>query len=124
MSSWQITIPGRPVPKARPRVCKNGHTYTPERTKNAEETMQWHIKQVLKDIVITKPVILRAYFNFRSAKNAGDPHTIRPDLDNLVKLVCDALLPWLSDDAIITEIHARKIYTIDDSTYIEMRVLK
>lgn len=35
----KFTIPGIPVPKARPRVVR-GHTYTPKKTKDYEALVQ------------------------------------------------------------------------------------
>jgi Holliday junction resolvase RusA-like endonuclease len=42
-------------------------------------------------------------------ERTGDPHTAKPDLDNLVKGVMDALL---DNDAYVTEIHATKYWTM------------
>ncbi len=41
----------------------------------------------------------------------GQPHLSRPDLDNLIKFVADICLNIIyKDDAIISSIHAKKIY--------------
>lgn len=36
MKEISIMIEGAPVPKGRPRFMRNGHTYTPEKTRQAE----------------------------------------------------------------------------------------
>ena len=33
----EFTVPGIPVGKGRPRFMKNGHTYTPQRTRDYED---------------------------------------------------------------------------------------
>jgi Holliday junction resolvase RusA-like endonuclease len=130
MASWEITIPGRPVPKARPRVCKNGHAYTPERTKTAEEWAQWHIRQVLGEPDNTKiisPIFLSVSFQFSGKKhNKLKYHIQRPDLDNLIKLICDSLLPWLADDSIISKLQAVKMFVpnVEESTWIRIDELE
>lgn len=118
-----LRIPGTPVPKARPRVLKNGMSYTPKKTADYE--------QLVKDIYGITPhgepleggLLLKADFYFpipksytkaqRSAIEDGKlPKTTRPDLDNLVKSVTDALngLAY-QDDSQIIMIKAKKYYT-------------
>lgn len=49
----------------------------------------------------------------------GHPHTKKPDIDNLRKLVFDAGIGLLwPDDSIIAQDHAEKIYSLDPHTYI------
>lgn len=80
----RVTVPGEPVPKARPRVV-DGHTYTPSRTKQAEERLQWAFRQALPPgfVPTTEPVVLVVEF-YRESKR-------RVDGDNLQKLVQDAM---------------------------------
>ena len=33
----EFTVPGIPVGKGRPRFMKNGHTYTPQKTRDYED---------------------------------------------------------------------------------------
>ena len=40
-------IPGKPVPKGRPRVNKNGRTWTPARTRQYEELVALHTKAAM-----------------------------------------------------------------------------
>ena len=49
----------------------------------------------------------------------GKPHIYRPDVDNLIKFIGDALneVLWI-DDALIYEIHVRKIYSLTPKTRI------
>ena len=36
----ELTIPGEPVGKGRPRFTKNGHSFTPEKTVNYENLVK------------------------------------------------------------------------------------
>jgi len=117
-----FTIPGQPVPKARPRVV-NGHAYTPRETAEYERAVQWAYKAVAKGAdPRTTPCTVEMVFRFAIPASArrkrlpdlikpGDPHTHRPDIDNLSKSVLDALNGLaFTDDALVVEISARKEY--------------
>jgi Holliday junction resolvase RusA-like endonuclease len=54
----------------------------------------------------------------------GKPHTSRPDLDNLIKFVGDALndVLWV-DDSLIYELHVRKSYHGEPKTRIKVCAL-
>ncbi|MCL0047873.1 RusA family crossover junction endodeoxyribonuclease [Dehalococcoidia bacterium] len=97
--SIRLTLYGDPVGKARPRVTrtKTGKslTYTPSRTAQAEE--RWKalfLESEQQPFPEGTPLslLLRAYLNKPQylRKRARLPIT-KPDLDNLVKLVTDAL---------------------------------
>lgn len=81
--SWNLIVKGVPVPKGRPRHSKNGHTYTPEATRNAEK--------IIRDLALLSglrepyegPVSVRLEFFL--------PDRRRVDCDNLAKLTTDAL---------------------------------
>jgi len=80
-----FTFPGEPVPKGRPRSNRSGHTYTPARTKQAEDAIRWQLKaQGAKPT--SEPVEVVFHFSCKS-KTA--------DLDNLVKLCLDACQGFL-----------------------------
>lgn len=89
---WFV-VEGDPLPKERPRVV-NGHTYTPDRTRTAETKIaavakMHHVRPTVA------PVRLIVAF-YRASKR-------RCDLDNLVKLVQDALngIAWVDDEQIV-----------------------
>lgn len=90
-------FPGEPVPKGRPRSNRSGHTYTPARTKQAEEAIRWQLKaQGAKPT--SEPVYVTVCFDCKSATS---------DLDNLLKLVLDASQDLLfENDRQVVEIHA------------------
>jgi Holliday junction resolvase RusA-like endonuclease len=117
-----FTVPGRPIPKARPRVV-NGHAYTPRETQEYERAVQWHYRMTARShLPLTVPCAVEMVFRFpipASARRktmpdkikAGDPYPYRGDLDNLCKAVLDALNGLaFTDDALVVEISARKEY--------------
>lgn len=108
-----LTVYGVPVPKARPRMTKTGHVYTPKKTADYEFLVQqvWHYAGRPK---IAGAIRLEVVFYYARPKSAPDRHhhTGRPDLDNLIKAVLDGLNGYaFDDDSQVVEIHARKQYT-------------
>lgn len=81
MSEYNLTIPGRPVPKGRPRVGKN--TRTPEKTKKREDLILYKWKEAHGGIELEGDLAVYCHFNYHDKQTA--------DLDNLIKLVLDAL---------------------------------
>ena len=77
-----MVIEGDPVPKARPRSGRNGHTYTPQRTRDAEKVIR-DLAAELVDEPYDGPVAISCHFECATAR--------RTDGDNLMKLVWDAL---------------------------------
>lgn len=85
---FAVTIPGNPIPKARPRVIvKDGkakvHAYTPKRTKDYEEYVKELIIIYWRDAPLTCPLSVRLLF-YRENR-------IQVDIDNLAKSILDAL---------------------------------
>ncbi len=119
---YEFTIPGEPVGKGRPRFG-NGRTYTPAKTANFENLVRVAFSNAYPDAVPAESpisLIVRAYFpipkSFSKKKRllaACDDlaKTSRPDIDNIVKAVCDGLneVAW-KDDAQIYELEAWKGY--------------
>ena len=121
-SCYRWSVFGKPIPKGRPRMTRAGRSYTPPKTKRAER----HIRTVSALHAPSRPLegrlSVELEFVFEAAKswtkkkraaaNSGAlPHTIRPDLDNLIKLALDSLngLVW-QDDTQVAEIKASKHY--------------
>lgn len=92
---YLLTAPGNPIPKARPRVTRKGHAYTPARTEAAEQQLAWTLKRV-KPTRLEGPIVMAAAF-YRE-------NLIRCDLDNLMKLVLDAGTKaglWIDDSQVV-----------------------
>lgn len=120
----QITIPGPPVGKQRPRFAGAGRVYTPAKTVNYERRVaaewQYMIHQVMSGPL---SVDIDAYYQIpksatkaaRRRMEAGEEKPVKkPDLDNIVKAILDGLngVAW-HDDAQVCRIRADKRYTPD-----------
>lgn len=124
----EIIIKMKPVPKGRPRFTQYGHAYTPAKTLEAEnfikqEVILWMRKNNLcpiKDIPIELNIdfffsIPKSYSKKKKEQLINGPHIIKPDCDNLAKLVCDALNGVLyQDDCLIYKLSSSKTYNEED----------
>ena len=119
-----IVFHGTPIGKARPRFGrdKNGNvvTYTPTKTRQFERDFR-SLAQVamIGKTVLEGPVkvTITAYF---SHKTKTGWHVSRPDLDNIIKAVLDALNGIVfDDDAAVCELVASKKY--DDNERVEVQ---
>jgi len=123
----KFTIPGEPIPKARPRVLKSGHTYTPSRTKEYEEVVKLYCKDAISRTDCDPSAydgLLKVRISqfYKIPKNAskikrqqmvdGDIKPLkRPDIDNVTKAVLDSLNGIAyKDDSQVCELHAYKSY--------------
>ena len=122
---YELFVPGIPKAQPRPRMTKTGHVYTPDSAKEWKETIQAEFLMRKKEI-IDQPVKLTVCFFFltpKSKKSERDmfPHTVKPDADNLLKAVMDAMSAqehrqltaasvW-TDDALVYSSCAEKWYT-------------
>ena len=115
-------VPGVFTGKGRPRLGRGGHVYTPTVTVEQERTIGWAAKEAIatRDGAwsLAGPMCLRAWFILpipaswsKKRKAAPGPHTSRPDLDNLAKLVLDSCngILW-EDDAQLVTISVGKRY--------------
>jgi len=117
-------IPGKPVPKGRPRInMRSARIYTPKTTVDAEIKIRQYLL-VVQSIILNKyrafqggvELCLGYYFPFpstikKSERINGLWHRRKPDLDNLVKLTVDAFNGYLyKDDNQIFCIKAGKVY--------------
>lgn len=117
-----IKIPGRPRGKARPRFY-NGHAYTPKNTRDFEKEIRvCYLQQDGRKIDGSVSVNIEAIFKIPESWSKkkkwetidqGKRPDVRPDIDNIVKIVMDALNGIAyDDDSQVVEIKARKIYAL------------
>lgn len=121
-----IVFHGTPIGKSRPRFgrTKTGGvvTYTPQKTRDYERALKSFAQvAMIGKTVLEGPVkvTITAYF---SHKTKTGWHVSRPDLDNIIKAVLDALNEIVfDDDAAVCEIVASKKY--DNEERIEVQVV-
>lgn len=120
----KFVVPGKPLGKQRPRVLKNGITYTPQQTVNYEafvKKLYWdkyHQEKpfdgpVRLRIMAFLPVPESASQAKKAAMLRNDIRpTKRPDWDNIGKIITDALngLAY-SDDKQIVSCLVEKYYS-------------
>ena len=102
--------------KARPRVTRSGHAYTPSGTREAEDAIrhEWcrvaYGAQAMPHVPVTVEIVTERRLPKSKAKGVeSEPDTVRPDADNVAKLVLDALngIAW-ADDSQVTHLEVRQ----------------
>lgn len=117
----ELRIDLAPVPEGRPRMTMRGGraiAYTPARTRDAQDFIKYSIRQKIKGSGIFDagvPLKLTAIFVIEKPKSLSKKIAYpvkRPDLDNYLKLLLDALNQYLiPDDSQVVEIIAKKVYS-------------
>lgn len=133
ISKYTITIPGKPQAKQRARVMKNGFAYTPKKTVNYENWVKWLYIQQVKRPATDKPVKVKITYFHQIPKSTTKKNraliqsgllkpTIKPDIDNIMKSILDALnkTAWL-DDSQIVSVTAEKVYAEEPKVVVEFK---
>ena len=119
----------KPTAKGRPRFGK-GSVFTPEKTRKYEEVIRKSAgKAMAGRPPFDGPVGVKCEFCFKtprkSAENVGEWKPGRPDLDNLLKAVTDAMNGIVyNDDSQIVIALATKKQALCDSVFIEVKPLE
>lgn len=114
----RFTVPGKPVPKGRPRFAR-GRTITPQRTRDYEA----HVK-----ITIMHALSLASGWRREGARRVRlifeFTDACRGDIDNLAKAVLDACngLLW-HDDRQVVDLHVQLVSGFVPRTIIEVEDL-
>lgn len=120
MQTIELTLYGTPVAKGRPRFTRNGHTYTDAKTKGIEALIlaEWlaeapsstpHDGPVTVELVATfTPAPSWPKWKRELAMAGGLPHTQKPDVDNLLKVIDGLNGHAWRDDSQIVDAVARK----------------
>ncbi len=119
-------VPGKPVGKGRPRAARRGKgitLYTPEKTATYESTVALVASQAMAgrpliagpvNVLMKISLAIPASWSERKrdfALSGALLPTTKPDMDNVVKAVFDAIngVVWLDDTQVAT-LHAIKRY--------------
>ena len=134
----KIVVPGAPIAKGRPKFRRVGsfvQAYTPAKTHKAEAIIaKCFREQGPSKIPQYDSLALACEFYCpipssisKKKKLAldGQSCTKKPDIDNYVKLVCDALngVAWIDDNA-VCKLFAIKSYSSDPRTEIYIDYIK
>jgi Holliday junction resolvase RusA-like endonuclease len=128
-------VPGEPVAKERPRTnMATGVVYTPDKTKNYEETVKWCYQMAAHGarfpdneplsmlVVAYRPIPKSASAKKKSLMRAGAERPItKPDWDNVGKIVSDALngIAYRDDSQIVD---ARVVKRYSDNPMVKVSV--
>jgi Holliday junction resolvase RusA-like endonuclease len=126
INKW-IVCDIEPVSKARSKTVFHGGkvwSYTPKKTQTASDFIKLSVKQLgIEQYQPHIPLKLSVIFYRTRPKNIpkGEDRPVRkPDLDNFLKLIVDALVPdIIPDDAQITTMNTSKFWTNKESGYVK-----
>lgn len=136
----EFTIPGSPKGKQRPRVCRikgRSITYTPKQTveyENQIRAISFKVANFKFERHIPLEIAILALFEppksvsqkVRDLMLAGEILPVkRPDGDNIIKIILDALNGVLyHDDAQICKIHFTKKYAEKPETKVLIKTIE
>jgi len=137
----EFTVEGEPVSKLRHRTTKSGHKFTPKKCVDAERRIKLEADtaaivndwvkakrgEPLKVIMAFGMTMPKSWSKKKKGEMLLEPCCKKPDLDNLVKLVFDAIngnkkdpsRVWEDDDQVV-EIQAHKYWATIGSTSVEI----
>lgn len=131
---YEFEVPGKIVGKGRPRLnTYSGCVYTPTKTKDYESLVQQYFLlkyPKFKPFEGRVQVDINAFFEVpKSAKksekelmlqNKINP-TKKPDIDNIVKIILDAMNGVaFKDDIQITRLNVEKTYAADEGIQVKI----
>ena len=122
-----FTIPGEPQGKGRPRFSRaTGRAFTPKGTAEWERGAAFVIRSDWGRAPIDSPVVAKVTAVFsrpgrllrKKDPDGRMPCTKKPDVDNVVKCVLDALTMGgaLRDDKVVWKVCAEKLYASKDES--------
>lgn len=141
MKQIRFEVPGAPFGKERPKFARRGNytkTYTPKKTLQHEKEVVAAYMEVAKGRKFEKgtPLDIRiiAYYPIPKSTSKKKQRemlehrlrpTVKPDLDNVAKLVYDALngVAWYDDNAIV-DTQVRKFYSDMPRVDVSIRVVE
>lgn len=131
---YEFLVPGPITGKARPRMnTRTGKAYIPSKTKNYEyEIKQWFINKYpnFKTLETRLKIQIIAYYDIPKSTTKKQAEkmerqiispTKKPDIDNIAKIVLDALNKLAyKDDTQVTKLELEKVYADQAKLYISI----
>ena len=123
--TYEFEVPGKITGKGRPRVNSyTGIVYTPTKTKDYETLVEQYFLLKyprFKEIVGRAKVTITEKSDKENMLNNIISPTKKPDIDNIVKIVLDAMNKFaFKDDTQITKLEVEKIYGIEEKLQIKI----
>ena len=124
-------IVGKPQPKQRPRFSR-GHAYTPTETRNYERVVRCAYKEQCHNTRLNGAIKADIIVSVKIPKSTPKKQlplyengtirpTKKPDADNIIKSVLDALNETAyEDDSQVIDVHCVKQYGYEDGVYVEL----
>jgi Holliday junction resolvase RusA-like endonuclease len=116
-----VIINGEPVAKARPRMTRRGFVYTPAATRKFEAHGRLSAQLAMDgrppiEVPVRIELPVPASWSRRKTADAITGHirpTSRPDVDNYLKAILDAISTIVvADDAQVVEVYAKKKFSV------------
>lgn len=135
----RFTILGEPKGKGRPRFCRNtGHAITPKDTVNYETLVHMEYVEQCKEVRFPDDAMLdmriKAFYSIPKSKSKKVKAlmldgtirpTKKPDMDNVVKIIADALNQVAyRDDTQIVDCQCRKFYSESPRVEVSIRTVE
>ena len=132
----KFEIPGKPTGKGRPRFRRGGQPYTPDATVEYENLVRLSYKinthgeklngEIKASITAVFPVPKSDSKKKRAQKLEGTIRpTVKPDCDNIAKIILDALNHIAyDDDSQVVSLELQKIYGEEPKTIVTLEELK
>ena len=131
---YDFEVPGEIVGKGRPRLnTYTNQVYTPTKTKDYETLVQQYFRlkypryQTLENRIHVKIIAYFKILKSTSKKNTQEmldgkiSPTKKPDIDNIIKVILDALNKMaFKDDNQITKIEVEKVYSTEEKVVIKI----
>ena len=131
-----FTLLGNPTGKGRARMTRNGHAFTPEKTRAYEKSLRLAYLEAVKGQPYEKgvPLKMSVYCGYPIPKSDSKKNrlnkicgltkpTVKPDLSNCLKAIEDALNEVAYyDDAQITTITITKRYDTEPGVRVSLEM--
>lgn len=132
---YEFEVLGKVIGKGRPRInTYTGNIYTPNTTKDYEELIREYFlvnnKGFKKVIEGRVKINIIAYLKIPKSTKKDDEKKMldneisplkKPDIDNIIKVVLDALNKFvINDDIQVSKIDAEKRYGLEEKIYIKI----